>query len=103
MIDELRSVGDRALGVSRATPGRAQDGCLSKWYRAWAACLITVGELGGVCALELALEEPVQLRITRCLLAVLDAEGIRLGRGSRVKIKSFGGEETLGRTVLRGC
>ena len=88
MIDELRSVGDRALGVSRATPRRAQDGCLSKWYRARAACLIAVGELGGVCTLELALEKPVQLRITRRLLAVLDAKGIGLGRGLRVKIKS---------------
>jgi hypothetical protein len=57
--------------------------------------LIAVGELGRVCALELALEEPIQLRITRRLLTVLDAEGIWLRRGLRVKDKILSAERNI--------
>ena len=100
MIDELRSGGDRARWVSRATPRRVQGSCLSKWYRARAADLLAVGEVVRICALELALEEPIELRIARRLLTVLDTEGI--GLGLRVKI-SPPLERTIIRTVLRGC
>jgi len=76
--------------VSRATPRRVQDGCLSKWDRARVARLESAGEVDRICALELALEEPIELLITRRLLAILDADGIGLGYG---KDKSFSGEE----------
>lgn len=88
LIDELRSGGYRTRSVRRTTPRRVQDGRLSKGDRAWPTRFLAVGEVVRVYTLELALEEPVELRVTRGLLAVLDAEGV--GGVARLLAKYLG-------------
>lgn len=74
--------------MSRATPRGVQDGRLSKWNRARGARLVTTSEVDRICALELALEEPIELLVTRRLLAVRHAEGIGLAYGKDLRFKS---------------
>lgn len=78
MIDKLRSVGDRARGMRGAATGRAQDGLLAERGRARLASRDATHKLGGIRALELALEQPVELCVPWRLLAVWHAERVGL-------------------------
>ena len=86
--------------MSRATPRRIRGGGLPKWDRARGARLEAADEVVRIYAVELALEEPIELLITRRLLAVRDAEGIGLGYR---KYTVFSPERSIRRTELRGC
>ena len=78
MVDKLRSVGDRARRMSRATACRVQDVLLAQRDRARGAGFETTCKLSWVCALELALEKPVQFLIPWRFLAVRHADRVRL-------------------------
>lgn len=81
MVNKLRSVGDRARWMSRATSCRVQDLGLAKGNRARTAGFEATSKVCGIRALELALEEPIELSVPWCFLAILHAERIRLQGG----------------------
>ena len=63
----------RGAGTRRADGGAEREG-----NRARGANLETTNERRLVSTLELALEEPVELLVLRCLLAVRDGDGVWL-------------------------
>jgi hypothetical protein len=72
--------------MSWATSRRVQDGRLAKRDRARVACLGATRKPDGIRGLELALKEPIELRVPWRLLAVLDAH--RVGLLQDVKMKA---------------
>jgi hypothetical protein len=85
-IGKLLSVGDRARGIRRAATRRAQGRVLAQRDRARGAERAAIREFIRIHALELALEEPIKLCVSRLLLAVRHAERVRLAK-SRNKQK----------------
>jgi hypothetical protein len=67
--------------MSRATSCRVQDLGLAKGNRARTAGFEATSKVCGIRALELALEEPIELSVPWCFLAILHAERIRLQGG----------------------
>jgi len=82
LVNKLRSVGDRARWISRATPWRVQDLGLAKGNRARVAGFEATCKVRGIGALELALEEPIELGVPRRFLTVLHAQRVRLQDGA---------------------
>ena len=64
--------------MRRTAAWGAEGRFLAEGDRARVADLLATCELDGIIALELALEEPVQLGVARRLLAVRHADGIGL-------------------------
>ena len=77
-IGKLFSVGDRTREMRGAATGRVHRRSMPERHRAGGTEVTTIREFGRIHALELALETPNELCVSRCLLAVWHAERVRL-------------------------
>lgn len=74
---QLNTIGDLALRMSRAAPSRTRTSVQPKWNRLGIAPNRDIASEDRIVhALELALEQTVELGVLRCLLAVFDGETV---------------------------